>query len=314
MKSGRPVLLFACFGVDPTPWQQGIQSQVPELEIRLWPDAGDLSEIDYVLSWRCPHGFFPQFPALRAIFSMGAGIDRFLEDSALPPDIPLVRMVDPSLVDGMVEFVVMEVLCHHRRMPEYRRQQQRSDWLPLIPPLAQDRPVGIMGLGQLGGSCARALQALKFPVNGWARSSKDIPGIRCFSGTAAFDDFLKSSDIVVCLLPLTDDTRDILNARAFRMMRPGSSVINVARGGHLVEDDLIAAIDSGHLAGATLDVFKEEPLPAANPIWKHEKITVVPHASALTQPKTAALVVADNIRRHLSGQLMLNVVDKSTGY
>jgi glyoxylate/hydroxypyruvate reductase len=287
---------------------------MPMLEIRLWPDAGDPAEIDYVLAWNHPDGFLMRFSNLRAIYSMGAGVDRLLKDPGLPEGVPIVRMVDPSLVAGMNEFVLMRVLHYHRRMPEYEVQQRAGLWGPLRPPLAEDRKVGIMGLGQLGRTCAASLAGLGFAVRGWSRTPKSLSGVQCFAGIAQLPAFLGETEILICLLPLTPETEGILNATHFAQLPQGAFLVNVARGAHLVEEDLIFALETGRIAHATLDVFRAEPLAADHPFWTHPRVAIIPHAAALTQPRTAARTVAANIARDRAGEPLQDVVDRQTGY
>lgn len=310
----NPVLLYACSGVDPKPWIDAFCLHMPELEVRQWPHLGDPADIDYVLAWKQPPGLLQTLPNLKVIFSLGAGVEHVLSDHTLPPGIPLVRMVDPGLTIGMVEFVLLCVLRYHRRLPEHEANQKARRWQALTPKLPQDQRVGIMGLGELGAACAQSLVTLDFDVAGWSRTAKSLAGMMCFHGPEGLIPFLNRTDIVVCLLPLTADTDSILNARTLAALPRGAYVINAARGRHVVEEDLLAAVDSGHIAGATLDVFRQEPLPPDHRFWSHPKVTVIPHSAALTQPKTAARTIADNIRRHQSGQPLLYVVDRARGY
>lgn len=307
---GKTVVLFACFGVRAEPWLAALAEAAPDFELRAWPGAGDHDEIDYVIVWAQPNGFLRQFPNLRAVLCIGAGVDRILEDCDLP-DAPIARMRDEGLTQGMVEFVLARVLHYHRLMPAYEAQQRRGVWRQLAAPLARDRTVGVLGLGQLGAACAVNLAANGFQVRGWSRARKDLPGVQSFDGP--LEAFLAPCDVVVCLLPLTPATRGILNGQALSCLS-GASLINVGRGAHLVEDDLIPALDAGHLANATLDVFAVEPLPAGHPFWKDPRITIVPHASALTPPGTAGPTIVANIRRHLTGRDLLDLVDRTTGY
>lgn len=309
-----PVLLYACFGVDAARWSHELKCALPELELRLWPDAGDLGEIDYVLAWHHPPGFLKQFPNLRAIFSMGAGVDRLLLDAELPRHIPLVRMADPGLAVLMKEYVLLRVLHYHRDMPAYEQQQRQALWRQLPPLETRQRRVGVMGVGQIGGSCARALAELGFEVRGWARSLRDVPGVSVFAGPDRLREFLSGVQILICLLPLTADTRGILNAELFAQLARGAWLINLARGAHLVEADLLRALDSGQLSGATLDVFTTEPLPREHPFWLDPRITITPHAAALTRPETAVPRLALNIARERAGQPLLDVVDLAAGY
>jgi glyoxylate/hydroxypyruvate reductase A len=313
-RKDRPVLLYACPTVPSDIWSQAFACFLPEVEMRIWPEIGDPAEIDYAFVWHPPAGVLPCLPRLRAIFSLGAGVESLLANPEIPSGIPLIRMVDPSLAAGMAEFVLMQVLHYHRRMPEVAANQHARLWKPLRPPIAQDRRVGILGFGQLGAHCAEVLARLGFDVAVWARKRHPVAGITRFAGREELAPFFARSEIVICLLPLTPDTLGILNSAAFAAMPPGGFVINVGRGGHLVEADLLAALDQGQLAGATLDVFTVEPLPAEHPFWAHERITVVPHISALTQPRTGVPVIAENIRRDQSRLPLLHVVDRARGY
>jgi glyoxylate/hydroxypyruvate reductase A len=314
MRGDASVLLYACPTVPSEIWVADFARVLPEVEIRLWPDIGDPAEIDYAFVWHPPAGLFSRLGRLRVIFSLGAGVESLLANPELPREVPLIRMVDPSLGAGMAEFVLMQVLHYHRGMPEVAANQRARLWQPLRPPMAQDRKVGILGYGQLGAHCADALVGLGFDVAVWSRQPRRVAGITLFSGREELADFFARSEIVVCLLPLTSDTADILDAAAFAAMPRGGFVINVGRGGHLVEADLLAALDQGQIAGATLDVFTVEPLPPEHPFWGHERITVVPHSAALTQPRTAVPMIAENIRRDRSGLPLLHAVDRSRGY
>lgn len=309
-----PVLLLALFQVDSDPWVAALRAAEPGLDIRIWPDMGDGAEIDYALVWKQPPGILAGLPNLKAIFSMGAGVENVLRDDSLPAHLPLVRMVDPTLVSGMVEFVVLGVLAWHRSLFAYKAQQQSRIWrqLPQMP--TGQRRVGLLGLGELGAASAQALVALGFDVAGWSRTAKCLPGVACFHGPAGLDALLARSDVLVCLLPLTPETHGILNRRTLGLLPRGACLINAARGAHLVEDDLIPLLDSGQLSAAMLDVFTVEPLPADHPFWDHPSITILPHAAAATHPSTAAHIIAANIRRDRSGQPMENQVDRSRGY
>lgn len=310
---GTHVLLYACFGVEPAPWIAALRRLAPDVELRVWPQAGDVADVDFIFTWDAPRGFFEAFPNLQAVFSLGAGVDGLLGDSALPR-VPIVRMVDTGLVLGMKEFVLMRALHYHRQMPHYEAKQRAGEWAPLRTPLARDRTVGIMGLGQLGSACAQALAAVGFQVRGWSRTAKSIEGVQTFAGTEALPRFLTHCEILVCLLPLTPNTRDILNRELFDQLPRGAYLINVGRGAHLVENDLMTALDTGQLRGATLDVFRHEPLPSGHPFWRHPAITVVPHAAAFTHPETAAAVLVTNMRRAIAKAPLSDVVDLSRGY
>lgn len=314
MTMRNPVLLYACYGVENDLWLDAFRLAMPELEIRQYPDVGNAEEIDFVLAWKQPAGILQGLPNLKAIFSMGAGVEHVLADPTLPRDVPLVRMVDPGLAIGMNEFVLMSVLRYHRRMPEHEANQRAGKWERLVPKLPEDRRVGFLGLGQLGATCAGTLKGLGFDVAGWSRSAKSIDGITCYHGEEQLADFLGRTEILVCLLPLTAETENIVNARTLAMLPRGAFFINVARGRHVVEEDLLAALESGQIAGATLDVFREEPLASGHPFWTHPNVIVMPHCAALTQPKTAARTVAENMRGFLAGKPLRHVVDPARGY
>ena len=307
---GRPVLLLAYFRSDEPEWAEVIAEAANVVEFRRWPDAGALHEVDYLVSWQHPPGFLAQFPALKAIFWTGAGVDRLLLDPDLP-DVPIVRMLDDSLSIGMAEFIAERVLHYHRLMPVYARQQRDKVWAPITPPLARDRVVGLLGLGQIGAACAAMLAGLGFHVRGWSRTQRALPGVETMTGP--LEPFLKGCHVLACVLPLTSETRGILNRGTFAHL-DGAYLINVGRGGHLVEGDLIPALDAGRLAGATLDVFETEPLPADHPFWSDPRITVTPHASAVTHPKSAGAGIVANVRRAVAGEALEGVVDRSQGY
>ncbi len=310
---GRPVLLFACEGVEPDRWAREIRAAAPEVELRIWPDGGDPAEVDFGFAWANPHGFWQGFPNLQMIFSLGAGVDALLLDPELP-DAPVVRMLDPNLAEGMTEFVLMRTLHHHRLLHRYERQQRDRVWRAIRPPLAGERTVGIMGLGELGRACAQSLLAAGFRVRGWARTARAINGVEVFAGDAGLADFAAGCEILICLLPLTPQTEGVLNAALFAQLAPGACLISVGRGAHLNEADLLAALEAGQIEAATLDVFRQEPLPADHPFWRQPGVTVIPHAAAFTYPQTAAPVLADNLRRVLSGEPVLGLVDRASGY
>jgi len=295
-------------------WRRVLLELEPGLDLREWPEIGDPNDIEYALVWKPPQGELKTYPNLRAIFSLGAGIDHLASDPELPKDVPVVRMVEPGLTAGMTEFVIMSVLYHHRFMLDYAAQARAHQWREIDQVPAWERRVGIMGLGVLGGDAAEALVGLRFDVAGWSGSPKNLPGVTSFHGADGFLPFLNRSDILVCLLPLTPETTDILDARAFAALPKGAALISVGRGPQVVEEDLLAALDSGHLDGATLDVFREEPLPADSPFWDHPRVVVVPHVASMTIARGACEFVIDNIRRFEAGQPLRHVVDLNKGY
>ena len=295
-------------------WRRALLEFDPGLDLREWPEIGDPADIDYALVWRPPPGELKSYPNLKVIFSVGAGIDHLSSDPDLPAGVPVVRMVEQGLTAGMTEFVLMSVLYHHRFMLDYAAQAREHVWREIDQVPAWDRRVGIMGLGVLGSDAAEKLVALRFDVAGWSGSPKDLPGVTSFHGPDGFLPFLNRSDILVCLLPLTPATTDILDARAFAALPRGASLISVGRGQQVVEADLLAALESGHLDGATLDVFRDEPLPADSPFWDHPRVVVIPHVASMTIARGACEFVIDNIRRFEAGQPLQHVVDLGKGY
>lgn len=295
-------------------WREALEAELPDLRVRIWPDIGPPEAVDYALIWASPDRMLHELPNLRAVFSIGAGVDHLLGPE-VPEHLPLVRMVDPALTEGMVEYVVYQVLRHHRHMPAYERQQRDEDWTVHEQRRPGERRVGILGLGRLGSACARALHDLGFDVAGHVRTPRDsADSIPVYAGADDLDAFLARSEILVCLLPLTDETRAILDRDTFARLPAGAVLINAARGAHLVEEDLLLALGEGRLAHAVLDAFHTEPLPAGHPFWKHPHITVTPHAASLTHPITGARRVAEGIRADRSGHPLSNRVDRSRGY
>ena len=272
-------------------------------------------QIDYFVGFRPPHGFLKTLPRLKAIFSLGAGVDGFLRDPEFPKHLPLVRFVDPTLMHEMAQYVTMHVLIAHRSQRRFDQSQRQGKWdQAMLARASRDTRIGILGLGDIGATIATALLPFDFQLSGWSRSRKEIPGAKSFAGENELPAFLAQCDYCVCVLPLTDGTRGIMNAKFFAQLPKGAWVINVARGGHLIEEDLIAALDSGHLAGAVLDVFQAEPLPAGSPIWQHPKITATPHIAGITDPQAALAYVADCVTRCETGKSLDNVIDFSKGY
>jgi glyoxylate/hydroxypyruvate reductase len=306
-------ILFLSPSDDPAEWLPELHRQLPDREVRVWPDIGDPDDIDYAMIWRPPAGVLKQLPNLKVMLSLGAGVDGVLNDPELP-DLPLVRMVEPGLTEGMTEFVVLQVLHWHRQMEVYRAQQRDGVWRQLPQKLARERRVGILGLGVLGADAARVLTELRFDVAGWSRSARELPGITCFHGAAGLAAFLARTEILVCLLPLTEETAGILNWETLAALPKGACVVNVARGGHVNEADMLAALDSGHITGASLDVFGQEPLPPDHPFWSHERVIVTPHVAAVTHARTSVGHLAEQIRRFEAGEPLENLVDRKRGY
>jgi len=295
-------------------WERALAHYAPDLDLRSWPKLGDPAGIDYALVWSPPPGLLAGLPNLKVIFSIGAGIDHLGSDPELPPAVPVVRMVEPGLTAGMTEFVVMSVLYHHRFMLDYLAQQRARAWREISQIGPQERRIGIMGLGVLGQDAARRLLDFGFPVAGWSRSPKSVPGVASFAGAEGLAAFLGQSDILVCLLPSTAETRGLLNAGTLAVLPRSAAIVNAGRGDLIVEADLLAALDDGQVGGATLDVFAEEPLPADSPLWDHPRVVVTPHVASMTIPDSAAAAVVAQIRRFEAGQPLEHVVEMSRGY
>jgi len=297
-------------------WLPHLAQIAPELTLRVVErDAFAPESIDYVMSFRPKPGYLKTLPNLKAVFSIGAGVDGFLADPEYPKHVPLVRFVEKGLAEEMAQFCVMHVLIHYRMQRDFDRAQRDGKWRQaLLPKRPHETRVGILGIGEIGTVVAERLLPFGFTLVGWSRTRKHVEGVESFAGDNELPAFLSRTDILICLLPLTKETRGILNAKLFAQLPKDAFVINVARGGHLVDADLIAALDSGHLSGAVLDVFHQEPLPEGNPFWTHPKVTVTPHIAAITEPRVAAQHVVDNIRRMERGETLQNVVDLNRGY
>ncbi|HTZ79993.1 MAG TPA: glyoxylate/hydroxypyruvate reductase A [Stellaceae bacterium] len=294
-------------------WAAIFRDRAPDLPIRVWPDIDDPKAIRYLVAWKLPPALVGELPNLEAVFSVGAGVDQ-LDLSAIPERLPLARMIEPSIVAGVVTYVTMAVLALHRNLIDYIAQQREGRWQaqPMVLPAA--RRVGLMGRGLLGKQVLASLARFGFPLASWARTPASLDGIDCFAGPEDLALFLARSDILICLVPLTPATRGILDARTFAALPRGAGLVNAGRGGHLVEADLLPALDSGQLSAAILDVFEPEPLPAGHAFWRHPRILVTPHVGATTQAETAAEVLLANIRRHQRGETLQGLIDRSRGY
>jgi len=300
-------------------WTEAMRRLAPDLDIRTWPEIGNQADITYSVAWLPPANVLRSLPNLKVIFSLGAGVDAILKDPTLPEDVPIARVNEPDLTMRMTEYVVLQVLMHHRQQRRMDESQRQRRWDSFATHSASAMSVGIMGLGVLGSDAARKLASLGFKVAGWSRSRKSIPGVECFAGPQEFDSFLERTDILVSLLPHTPETTGIINrdliARLSRKGPFGAPIlINAGRGKQQVESDILAALDSGALHAATLDVFETEPLPEASPFWSHPKVTVTPHMAADSDPDTISAYVLRQIRRHQAGEPVENIVDRSRGY
>ncbi|NMD08508.1 MAG: glyoxylate/hydroxypyruvate reductase A [Phyllobacteriaceae bacterium] len=300
-------------------WAAEMRKAMPDMDVRLWPEMGDPAAVDYVAAWLPPPNVLRSLTRLKVIFSLGAGVDAILKDPTLPVGIPIVRVNDPDLTMRMSEYIVLHVLLHHRQQRRLDANQRSKVWDSFPTHAASALRVGIMGLGVLGQDAARKLAMMGFKVAGWSRSPKSIEGVQCFAGAGGLDTFLARTDILVSLLPATADTDGILNRSLFsRLSRKGPFgapiLINAGRGRQQVEDDIVAALDSGALHAATLDVFNTEPLPADHPLWSHPKVTLTPHAAADSEPSVICGYVARQISEFEATGVLHNLVDRQRGY
>jgi glyoxylate/hydroxypyruvate reductase A len=298
----------------PDAWIEGLRAALPEAEVENWVPGA--AQADHAVVWAPPQQFLDDQPGLRGLFNIGAGVDALLK-LKLPPQTQVVRLDDAGMSVQMAEYVCHALIRHFREFDLYETEARAGRWSYRKPREREDFAVGVMGLGVLGERVARSVAQFEFPVNGWSRSAKAIDGVRGFAGEAQFNAFLGASRVLVNLLPLTAATRGILNRENLSQLnggQPGGYLINVARGAHLVEADLIALLDSGQLAGATLDVFEVEPLPAEHPFWRHPRITVTPHGSARTMREASIAQIAGKIRAIERGERVAGVVDAKRGY
>jgi glyoxylate/hydroxypyruvate reductase A len=295
-------------------WLQLLKSQLPDYEIYVWPNVGDETQIDVLMTWKHPPGVLRRFCNTKLIISLGAGVDYLVGDPDISAAVPIVRLVATGLSVQMAEYVTLAVLLFQRRFLDYLDLQKSHQWQCLPVPSADRFTVGIMGMGVLGSYVAEKLRAFSFSIRAWSRTPKDIEGIESFYGNAQLATFLSQCRVLVCLLPLTNETAGILQASLFAALPQGAFLINVARGKHLVEKDLIQALESGQIAGACLDVFQQEPLSTASPLWSHPRVIVTPHISAVTMPGDVIEQVVDSIHRLESGTPLKNIVQPDRGY
>jgi glyoxylate/hydroxypyruvate reductase A len=303
----------------PERWRERFRKRCPERTVALIPDdAVDPASIRYAAVWKPPHGALNAFPNLEAIFNLGAGVDAVLSDKSMPR-VPLVRVALDDLTGRMTEYVTMHTLIHHRRLRYYDASQRDRVWAPKEQWAASALRVGILGLGVIGGDAAEVLARIGFQVAGWSQTRKTIPGIECFAGASEFEAFLRRTDILVCILPLTPQTRGILSRKTFSMLARdgrlgGPVLINAGRGGLQVEQDIVSCLDDGTLLAATLDVFETEPLPKASPLWAHPKVTISPHNAGDTDPDAVSDYVARQIERYEAGEVLQHIVDRDKAY
>jgi glyoxylate/hydroxypyruvate reductase len=306
-------LLYKADPVRGEHWRRLFAEHAPDIEWRAWPDIGDPQDIRYLAAWQAPDDVQTLLPNLEVLFALSAGVDQ-LDLDRLPATLPVVRLLDPGIIQGMCEYASFAVLSLHRDMVRYRQQQAERCWQAhrLVP--AAQRRVGVMGLGLQAQQILATLKAFGFALSGWARSEHDITAVDCFAGSDQLPAFLGQCDIVVCVLPLTEQTRGILNRQLFQHLPKGAALVNMGRGGHLIEADLLEALAEGQLSAAVLDVLEQEPAAPDHPFWSHPQILLTPHIAAMTQPESAFAVLLENIRRHQRGESMLGLVDRERSY
>lgn len=296
------------------PWVKALKEKRPALDLRVYPEDQPREEITFALAWGHPLGAFRQYPNLTCISSLGAGVDHILKDPDIPEQVQIARIKDEDLTSDMANFTMALVLNHLRDLNTYKAAEETQNWSPLRYKRNKDVTVGVMGIGTLGSAVAQRLSSIGLRVTGWANSAKQLEGIGVYAGAGELDVFLNAADVLICLLPLTPDTANILNKENLLKLPKGAFLINVARGEHLVEEDLLELLETGHLSGASLDVFREEPLPEGHPFWSHPKINVTPHIASVTNPESAVDQILENYDRNQRGEEPLNLVSRTRGY
>jgi glyoxylate/hydroxypyruvate reductase A len=299
---------------DPKPWVTALRELDATLDIQIWPNESRKADIEFALCWNHPEGVLRDYPNLRCICSMGAGTDHLLNDAFFPKDIPVIRIVDPLLAQSMFEYIYAAVMYYFRDFDIYKSQQHQSSWKQQPTKSIAHTTIGIMGLGKLGENSASQFSNIGFNVIGWSRTPKSISGVNSYAGNEQLGEFLSQANILICLLPLTNETRGILNLENLGKLPLGACLVNVARGEHLVDEDLITALNEGQLRGACLDVFREEPLSQEHPFWRHSRILLTPHCSSITDPISVAPQIVKNYRLMKSGRPLMNQVDPFRGY
>ena len=306
-------LLLIAKNRDMNPWKEALLEVDPNLDVEVWPRVDNKERVTFAVSWNHPEKVLPNYPNLKVISSLGAGVDHILKDSTLPESITITRVMIPSLKEQMAEYVLNAVQNYRFNTSKYVDQKREGFWSTHVAIPKSDCVVGVMGLGEMGLAACELLNSNGYQVKGWSRSMKEIDGVETFSDNE-LDEFLSKTNILVCLLPLTKETDGVLDLDLFKKLKKPAYLINVARGSHLIEEDLIYGLDTGVLEGATLDVFEEEPLPANHLFWNRTKIMITPHIASITDPKEAAKIIVENYKRSLSGMDLLYEVDRDKRY
>ncbi|WP_426103758.1 2-hydroxyacid dehydrogenase [Massilia sp. TSP1-1-2] len=307
------ILLHRADGVT-EPWLRGFAAALPQADVIVWQEGAAIATCDYAVTWAPPAAMLEHLAHVKAIFVTGAGVDGIMKFADQLPQVPIIRLGDAGMAVQMAEYVAYAVLRYFRRFDEYEAQARRGIWQPLPQFEKADFSIGVMGTGVLGRRVLAALAAFDFPLRGWSRSAKQIDGVQCFHGADGLDDFLRGTRVLVCMLPLTPDTANLLERRRLSLLPEGAYLINVGRGAHVAETDLLALVRKGHIAGATLDVFRSEPLPAPHPFWDEPRVSLTPHVAALTLPDVSAAQIAEKIVALERGEAVADLVDRHAGY
>ena len=313
MPDGKDTLLFYSELDNAETWQRALQAELPDATFHVFPDMPDPAAVTVTIVWSPPDGFFEPLTNLRLIVNLGAGVDSLARRRDLP-DVPIVRLSDPAMVALMTSYVLFAVIRYARNIDVFEAAQREAIWHYIEPRPLSVVKVGVLGLGELGAAAAGVLASLDFDVRGWSRTPKHLPGISCVHGPDALDELIAEVEILVIMLPLTPATRGMIDDARLRRMKPGAKLINVARGSIVDEEALIAVLREGHLGGATLDVFAQEPLPDKSPLWRMPNVLITPHVASIPVPESAAKVVAESVRRVARGEPPLHQIDRARGY
>lgn len=307
--------IVICFNnKDPKPWQEALQAKLPNTTIEIYPNVTDPKAITFALCWKPESNILAQFPNVKVVQSVGASVEHIIQSQDLASDCVVTRIVDDRLSEDMFEFVLIGILSHIKRFADYQKAQKEKQWQQKSYKTIQNTSIGILGLGKIGTHVATKLAQVGFTVKAWSRSEKTLENVSCFHGNEGLADVLKNTDVLINILPLTSATENILNLKHLSQLNKNGYLINVGRGEHLVENDLLTLLNNQHLSGALLDVFRTEPLPEDHPFWKHENITVTPHIAAITNIETASDIVVSNYKNLLNGKEFINVVSIQKGY
>lgn len=295
-------------------WKEAIKAVAPDIAVFSYLEEHDAKEVEVALVWKHPKGSLTAYPNLKYITSSGAGVDFIFEDTDAPIHLPITRIVDTMLANDMSEYVIAVIFSHLKHLNQYKTNQINNLWKPMNYHRIVDFTVGVMGLGALGAVLSEDLIRFGFKTQGWSASKKSLKGMKTYSGQEEFADFLSTTQILVCLLPLTNETRGILNSTLFEQLPKNAYVINVARGGHLVDEDILQALDNNHLSGAALDVYHEEPLSKNHLFWQHDKIHMTPHYASVSDTQSVVPQILENYKRMKLKQPLLNLISKTKGY